>query len=208
MPAGLLFIPAFWEGEGLIAGRGYFFLLLVIMFSAFPITNIMLVDRKQRTIVRIMSTPTTTLKYLSQNFVACLIPLMIQVLFICGFGLIRYNWTLDLTLSLGLLYTLFAATSITFAFAWNCLFKNAEVSFVVLTTVMMFTLFFGVFTPVADLNNFLRTMGMLFPSYWASIGIEELLYSELFTVDLLMPMGILALFTTIFLFYGSKRGVY
>jgi len=207
LPAGLLLLPVFWEGESFVVGRGYFFILIIIMLGAFPLTQLMVDDKKQKTIVRIMSTPTTTFKYLSQNFAASMTPLMLQIIFICIFGFIRYSWEIGFTLQLGLVYTLFAATSVSLAMAWNCLFKNAEVNMAALTTFAMFSLFFGIFVSVDQLNNALRTIGMLFPSYWASVGIETLIDNGL-SFDFLMPMGVLALFTVIFLLYGSKRGAY
>ncbi|MCL1989821.1 MAG: ABC transporter permease [Defluviitaleaceae bacterium] len=203
LPAALLLLTGMWDEDG----RGYYFMAFILMIVAFPTTNIMLADQKERTVQRIMTTPTTAFKYLSQNLVACMIPLLMQIVFVCIFGAVRYSWDLQFTLSLGLAYTLFAATAIGFAFAWNCLFKNSEVGMAVLVTVMVFSAAFGIFSSPTAFPDVIRTAAKVFPTYWISIGIETLIDSG-FGFEFLLPIGVLALFTSVFLTYGSVRGAY
>jgi len=204
LPTGLLLLTGMWD-EG---GRGFYFIAMILMIAAFPYTNIMLVDRKEKTVQRIMSTPTTTFQYLSQNLAACMVPLLLQIILVCVLGGIRYEWSLEFTLFLGLAYVLFAATGIAFAFAWNCLFKNESMSLSVLITVLLFSAVFGIFMSPSVFPDAIRIAAMIFPTYWVSTGVEELLYHGGFSIEFLMPMGVLALFTAIFLLYGSKRGAY
>lgn len=205
LPTALLLIPGLWNQEG---SRGYYYIAFAILLSSFPLTKGLLNDRKERTIVRIMSTPTTMFEYLSQNLMACMIPLTLQIIFIALFGLIRYDWTIQFTLLLGLAYTLFAATAIGFAFAWYCCFKNTEVGGAVLSVVMIFASTFGIIIPVDAMQGFMRIIARLFPTYWISTGIEALFIDSGFSLEFLMPMGVLVLFTSIFLIYGSKRGTH
>jgi len=165
---------------------------------------------RERITMRIMSTPTKTATYLWQNLAACMVPLVVQIIFICAFGIIRYEWSLEVGLMLGVLYILFAMTAIGLAYAWAFLFKKkeSEAGSAIMMTLMIFTTMFGIFFPVSQLNGWQGVMGMLFPTYWISVGIEELLYVGGFNSEMLAPMGILALFTVLFLLYGSKRGAY
>jgi len=206
IPLGLLLISAMWE-EG---GRGYYWIAFTLMLGAFPLTRGLQTDMRERTVMRIASTPTTTFSYLWQNLFASLLPLIVQIIFICGFGMIRYDWSLEVAGMLGVLYVLFAMTAIGFAYAWAFLTKKmeGETGSAVMMTILIFTTMFGIIMPVDQLSGWQETAGMAFPTYWISIGIEELLSVGGFSTDMLLPMGILALFTIIFLLYGSKRGAY
>ena len=206
IPIGLMLVSGMWE-EG---GRGYYWIAFTLLLSAFPLTRGLQTDMRERVVVRIMSTPTKTVNYLWQNLLACLMPLVLQVIIICAFGLIRYDWSLEVAGMLGVLYILFAMTAIGLAYAWAFLFKNkeGEAGSAIMMSLMIFATMFGIFFPVSELNGWQGVMGMLFPTYWISVGIEELLNVGGFNGDMLAPMGILALFTLLFLLYGSKRGAY
>ena len=206
IPLGLLLVSGMWE-EG---GRGYYWIAFTLLLSAFPLTRGLQTDMKERTVMRIASTPTTTLKYLCQNLAACVLPLFLQIIFICIFGMVRYDWSFEVASMLGVLYTLFSLTAVGLAYAWAFLTKKmeGETGSAVMMTIMIFTTMFGIFFPVDQLSGWQETVGMIFPTYWISVGIEELLYTGGFNTEMLLPMGILALFTVIFLMYGSKRGAY
>lgn len=208
LPIMFMFISDMWlsTGAGMIEGRGYFMIPLVMLFGTFPLTQPMARERREKIVVRIMSTPTTTFKYLAQNLIACMIPLLIQVMIVCTLGAILHDWTASFILTIGALYLLFAATSVSFNFAWNCLFKNAELSFGVLAGVLTFAAFI-LMLPLALFPDAIRTAFMILPTYWIASGLDELLtYGT--TAQLGISMGILGLFSVIFLLYGSKRGTY
>ena len=206
IPLGLLLISAMWE-EG---GRGYYWIAFTLLLSAFPLTRGLQMDMKERVVMRIMSTPTTIFKYLWQNLAACMFPLILQIILICSFGMIRYDWSSEVAGMLGILYTLFAMTAIGIAYAWAFLFKNSEgeTGSAVMMTIMIFSSMFGIMLPVEALSGWQETVGMIFPTYWVSVGIEKLLYVGGYSGEMLIPIGVLALFTMIFLLYGSKRGAY
>lgn len=205
IPLGILLIPAMWGADG----RGYYWIVFTLLLSAFPLTRGLETDMKERTVMRIASTPTTTLKYLWQNLAACVFPLIIQIILICIFGIIRYDWSFEVAGFLGLFYLLFAMTAIGFAYAWAFLTKKmGDTGDGVMMIIMIFTTMFGIMFPVDQLSGWQEMAGMIFPTYWASVGIERLLYAGGFNTEMLMPMGVLMLFTAIFLLYGSKRGAY
>ena len=206
IPLGLLLISGMWE-EG---GRGYYWIAFTLLLSAFPLTRGLQTDMKERVVMRIMSTPTTTFQYLWQNLAASISPLLIQVILICVFGMIRYNWTLEVAAMLGVMYILFAMTAIGLAYAWHFLFKKSEgeTGSAAIMTLMIFSTMFGIFFPVSQLGGAMEIIGMIFPTYWVSVGIEEVLYAGGYSIEMLLSMGVLFLFTAIFLLYGSKRGTY
>jgi len=208
LPVMFMFISDMW-GEatgGMMDGRGYYMIPLVMLFGTFPLTGGMTRERRNKIVMRIMSTPTTTFSYLFQNLLACMIPLLIQVLVICTLGAVMHGWTAEFTLTIGTLYFLFAGTSVAFNFAWNCLFKNAEISFGVLAGVLTFAAFV-LMLPLAVFPDAIRIAFMALPTYWIASGLDELIANGL-TAQLGMSMAILSLFVAAFLLYGSKRGTY
>lgn len=204
IPLALLLISPMWE-EG---GRGYYWIAFTLLLSAFPLTRGVQTDMKERVIMRVMNTPTTIFKYLCQNLAACMFPFTLQIIFICLFGMIRYDWSSEVAGMLGILYTLFAMTAIGIACAWASLIKNSEDEngSAIMITIMTFSIMFGIMLPVETLNGWLETVGMIFPTYWVSVGIEELLYVAGYSGEMLIQIGVLTLFTIIFLLYGSRRG--
>lgn len=212
LPTFLMFVSVLWEpvdyttGFMPVANRGYYLIAMVMLFCSFPLTSGMTKERKDKTIVRIMSTPTTNFSYLAQNLVACMVPLLLQIVAVISIGLIRYDWSVSFAFWLGLLYILFAATSIGFCFAWNCLFKNADASYTVLSIFLTFASFI-LLMPLSIFPDLIRTIFMLFPTYWIATGIEGLI-SYGVNFELNIATAVLALFVIIFLSYGSNRGVY
>jgi len=204
LPIGLLSFSGLWGDAN---SRGYYFVALVILFLSFPLTGAITSDRRERTIVRIMTTPTTTFTYLSQNFIACMVPLIMQIVIIGVMGMILHDWDLEFAFFLSLSYAIFAATSIAFAFAWSCVFKNKEVSFTVLAMVMTFASFAGILLPLEFLPTSLRYIFMIFPTFWVASGIEELIENGV-SFRLIICLLVLVGFVVLFLLDGSKRGAY
>lgn len=203
LPIVLIILPVLWNGDG----RGYFLLAMVIMFGAFPLTGGMLADRRERVVVRIMSTPTTAFRYLSQNLIACMTPLFVQVTLISSLGIILHGWTLSFAFFIGVLYFFFAASSVAFSFAWNCLFKNKEVSFSILSMVLTLASFAGLLIPLSILPDYLRNIAMIFPAYWIANGLEYLI-SYGVNIQYGISLLVLLIFTFMFILFGSKRGIH
>jgi len=207
VPVALMLFTDLWtEGSGMFANRGYYLIAMLMMFGAFPLTNGMVRERREKTIVRIMSTPTTTFDYLSQNLIACMVPLFLQIVVICTMGAILHDWTAQFTFWIGLLYVIFATASVTFCFAWNCLFKKSEAGYTALAAFLTFATF--VLTlPLSIFPSIIRNVFMIMPTYWIASALDELIaYGA--TMQFGIAVAIMGLFTAIFLLYGSKRGVY
>jgi len=201
---GLLSLSGLWGDDD---SRGYYYVALVILLLSFPITGIITNDRRDRTVIRILTGPTTTFRYLSQNLLACMVPILLQIVITGILGMMWHDWGLEFTFYLSLSYAVFAATSVAFSFAWNCIFKSKEVSFTVLTMVMTFSALAGILLPLEFLPGILRVIFIVFPTFWVASGIEELIEngaSLWLAMCLLMLIG----FVVVFLLDGSKRGAY
>jgi len=207
LPVVLMLFTDLWvEGSGMFARRGYYLIAMVMMFGAFPLTRGMVRERREKTIIRIMSTPTTTFDYLSQNLIACMVPLLMQIAIVCTMGMVMHDWTTEFTLWIGLLYVVFAATSVVFCFAWNCLFKNVEAGYTVLAAFLTFATFI-LTMPLSLFPDIVRNAFMIFPTYWIASGLDELIaYGA--TIQFGIALAIMGVFSAIFLLYGSKRGAY
>jgi len=211
LPIFLMNMPNLWNTPAHaqifgVAGRGYYFISLVMLFGAFPLTSNLTAERTNKTIIRIMSTPTTNLSYLIQHLIACMVPMILQIAVVLVIGPIRYNWTPSFTAVIGLLYILFAFVSITFCFAWNALFKKSDISYTALSMVLTFASFI-LLMPLSIYPDIIRNLFMILPTYWIASGLEELItYGATYT--LWITCSVLILYVVIFLTYGSKRGVY
>jgi len=207
VPVALMLVTDLWtEGAGMFADRGYYLIAMLMMFGAFPLTSGMVRERREKTIIRIMSTPTTTFDYLSQNLVACMFPLLLQIAVICIMGATVHDWTGQFTFWVGLLYVVFATTSVVFCFAWNCLFKNIEAGYTALAAFLTFATFI-LTMPLSFFPDIVRNVFMILPTYWMASALDELLaYGA--TVQFGISMAIMVVFAAIFLLYGSKRGVH
>lgn len=204
IPIILMFFSGLWEGDN---ARGYYLVALMLMFGSFAISRGILNDRAEGTITRILSGPTTTFRYLSQNLLACMVPMTFVIIAIVTIGSILYNWQLSLSIFLALCYTVFAASFVSFSFAWSCLFKTKEVSFSVLTIVSTFIATLGgLMVPLEFLPNVLRFIGAAFPAFWASNGMEILLENGVQT-EYWMSLLVMLLFAVIYLLYGGKRRI-
>ena len=184
---------------------GMYTLGILMMVNAFVMARGILTDRQEGTIVRILSGPTTNLRYLTQNLMACMVPIMAQILIIFGLGSILYGWGLSLTLGMMLCYTMFSLASVGLSFAWSCLFKNKEMSYSAFSVVgMLMGALGGLIMPQDWLPTWLYRAGMLFPPHWLVRGMNTLTQYGL-TGWFWLSMAALALFTAAFLLFGGKR---
>lgn len=204
LPLALVLIPGLWSGQG---AMGFSFIGVALMYGAFMAARGMVNDKLDGTLVRIFTTPITASQYLLQNLMAAMTPLAVQVLAVGIIGSLRYGWGTGFTLSLMLLYLLFAAASVAFSLAWSCLFKERETSyavFAVLTNVV--AMLGGFFIPLPIMPAALRYIGALFPAFWASNGILALQGGEAMG-GYWISIAAITLFAVLYMVYGSKRRI-
>lgn len=204
LPLVLVLIPALWRGE---SAFGFSFVGVAIMYGAFIAARGILIDKLDGTLVRIFTTPTTNLQYLTQNLMAALTPLAVQILAVGLLGSALYGWQAEFVLRLMLLYFIFAAASVAFSFAWSCFFKERETSYAVFSVAAnLVAMLGGFYVPLHIMPNVLRYIGALFPAYWMSNGVAALQGGSAMG-GYLLSAAVIALFAVLYLVYGSKRRI-
>ena len=160
LPLVVILIPGLWQGE---EPFGFSIIGVMLMYGSFTAARGILNDKLDGTITRILTSPITSFQYLAQNLMAAMTPLMAQILAVCIIGGMLYEWETGFTLSVMLIYFLFAAASVAFLYAWSCLFKEKETSYAIFSVLMsLVAMVGGLFLPLAILPDALRYVGALF----------------------------------------------
>ena len=212
LPIVLIFVRPLWEGGTQTPFGGgnitAFGLLLMTMWGgAFLMSQGILNDRTSGSIVRILSAPVTTLNYLTQNLLAFMVPLTIQITLVSTLGMILYGWGIQFALALFAGYVIFTMSAIALSFAWNCLFKSKETSFSSFSALITFGSFLsGGLIPIELFPSPLQYVGAIFPAYWAIRGIR--VFSDYgFAFEYFISLLAMLLITAICLLYGGKRRI-
>ena len=208
LPIVLIFIRPMWEG-GIVGGTltSFGLLLMTIWGGAFLMSQGILNDRTSGSIVRILSAPVTTLNYLTQNLLAYMVPLTLQIALVSTLGMILYDWSIQFALALFACYTIFTISAIALSFAWNCLFKSKETSFSSFSALITFGIFLsGGLIPVEMFPGPLQYAGAIFPAYWAIRGIRA--FTDYgFGYGYITSLAAMLLIAAICLLYGGKRRI-
>ena len=207
LPIVLMFTRSLWEdGAGFM--DGFSFLVLVIMSGAYLMSMSILSDKTEGTITRILAAPVTMRRYLTENLLSCMVPLMAQITLISVFGVVLYDWSLTLSLAVFLCYTVLGVASVTMAFAWHCLFKSKEGSGGGFGLVLSLAVFLsGATFPLDAFPGVLQYVGAIFPVYWALQGIDAVVEAGSMVGEFWMAIAAMALFATACLLYGGKRRI-
>ena len=207
LPFALILLRNLWVGDGIALQNGFTLMAAVLMFGSFLVARGIMNDRQDGTVIRILAGPTTTFRYLTQNLLACMLPLAASIVVVITTGYFLYDWRLSVAFALMLCYTMFATACVAFSFAWSCLFKSREVGFSIFSVVAMFMAALGgLIIPLSMMPDMLRYIGALFPAYWAAFGLETLLnYGA--AGRYWLSLGAMALFAVAFLLYGGKRRI-
>jgi len=204
LPLILIFVRPLWTGDAALSGFGL--LLLVIWGGAFFMAQGTLNDRESGAITRILAAPVSMRNYLTQNLLAYMVPLTVQVGLISVLGVILYGWGLTLALGLFVCYTVFTIASVTMSFAWNCLFKHKETSFASFSAMVTFgSILSGAWISLDQLPTALQYVGAIFPAYWGMRGIDSLLELGTMGTEYWIGIAAMALFAAAYLLYGGKR---
>lgn len=202
IPITLVFIRPLWVTNNKM---GFSLYGMVIMVAAFLLVRAIMTDRITGTVNRIFVAPVTTFQYLSQNLLAYLLLLTVQILSVVVLGLYLYSWGFILSLKLFICYTIFAGSAIGFSLAWNSLFRNKETSDTIFGGVVsLMSIVGGAFVPLDRLPSIVQKIGMLFPTYWLSNALF-LLEEGNHTGNYLLSIAAMLMFTLGYLILGSKR---
>lgn len=204
LPLVLILIRPLWTGD---LQLGFNLVAFMIMGGTFVISQGIMDDRTSGTVVRILAAPVTMFSYLMQKLFAYTVPLVVNIIVVCLVGYFLYDWSLYFAMALMLCYTVLTLACVALTFAWACLFKSKSNSLsafsIVLTAMAMLG---GLIIPIDLLPDVLQHVGAIFPSYWASNGIESLIQYGI-TGQYWLSIAVMLLFTAIFLLYGGKRRI-
>ena len=85
LPLFLIFPVDIWDGDAVFQ-NGFTLMATVILFGSFLVARGIMNDRQDGTVTRILAGPTTTFRYLSQNLLACMVPLAGSIIVVMSIG--------------------------------------------------------------------------------------------------------------------------
>ncbi|MCL2827930.1 MAG: ABC transporter permease [Oscillospiraceae bacterium] len=209
LPIVIILIRPMWIGEGLGLGAGGFtFLFMVTMLSAYLMSLSILTDKIDGTVLRILAAPIPMWRYLAENLLSCAVPLVVQMAIVSVLGHVLYDWSLTLSIAVFLCYTVLTLASVAMAFAWHCLFKGKEGNATGFSLVLFLGTFLsGLVFPTEVFPGLLQYVGTIFPAYWASRGLRDVLATGAMSGDYWLGIAAMLLFAVAFLLYGGKRRI-
>jgi hypothetical protein len=95
LPLVIIFIPGLWRGS---EAMGFSLIGVALMYGSFVAARGILNDKLDGTLTRIFTAPVTALKYLSQNLLAAMTPLTLQILIVGIAGSILYEGEINFAL--------------------------------------------------------------------------------------------------------------
>lgn len=205
LPLALILVPPLWA-DGTQAG--FMLMVLAVWLGAFKISQGVLSDRQEGTIVRIMAAPVTMFGYLAQSLLAFMVPLSVQVALFSAIGWALHGWGPAFALLAAGAYLAFTVSAVALGFAWSCLFKHMETSQAAFTAVITFSAALsGVFVPLSMLPLPLQYLGAPMPSFWAVRGINAALETGAFGLQYAAAVAAMLAIAALCLAFGAKRGL-
>lgn len=171
------------------------FLLLIMMFSACNLSEIILEEKENRTYFRLLSTPITARMYIASNLVVNIIVMSIQVLImLCA---LTFIFKIDMGMPFWQVFVvlwLFSFVAIGVAlvivsYANSRIAAGALSNLIILPTIMLS----GGFWPVEIMPNFLQKISEFLPQRWALDTLEALYEGDAMS-SLFLNFGILLAF--------------
>lgn len=183
----------------------------MVMFMLFMATNaasLVLEDKQLKTYSRILSSPISPRGYFLQNLLSYIAMMFIQVLAV--FFILIFIFKADLgpsIVNLLILYGVFALTCVALGLAISSISKDLKQnnSIAYLITIPM-SMLGGCFWPREIMPKVLQQLSYFTPVTWVLNATEKLLYGSSLT-GLAQEIGILLLFTLLFLIIGSNKKV-
>jgi len=180
-------------------------LAMLMMYSLNTSAGIILEDRIDGSVIRIATSPVSTLSYITQNLFAVILPTFFQIFLLSVVGYFRYNWSAELTFGLTLSFLIFAVANTAFAFTWNMFFKSKEGSkWTFLVVIVLIGFFGGLIIPTEFLPNILQHIGAIMHPYWLIRSITSLETQGL-TMTFWLYQLALTFFATGYLIIGGTR---
>lgn len=180
-------------------------MVVLMIFSSHLLANLILEDRIDGSIIKVLISPVGASSYLFQNLLATIMPSIFQIILLGILGLVQYNWETDFLVGVVVTLFIFSITNTAFSFCWNMFFKNKSASrYAYMVVSMIIMLLSGVLVPIELLPTLLQNVGAIFPPYWIIRAFNEIATYGL-TKEFWLFQAILILFAVGFLLLGGKR---
>ncbi|WP_379135935.1 ABC transporter permease [Paenibacillus sp. sgz500958] len=205
VPLSCIFLP---EGETLThLPYGYQYFGIILLFAGIRLTSIILEDRERGVVKRLAVAPVSHFRYLSQNLLAYAIIVTIQCTAVV-YGGVLYGQELYRPNALLLLYISFSFTSLALALAWISFYRRREMSFLIYTSLLfLIVLLGGLMIPVDLFPDLLKRIAAVLPTYWLAEGLDWIVFGGNY-YDFLLIIGVLWLYTAVFVIIGSTRKIH
>ena len=180
-------------------------LVMLMLMSSVMLASLILEDRIDGSIIKILISPVGMASYIFQNLLAAIIPFVMQIALLGILGLFQYNWTVEFTIGVAVALFACAVTTAAFSFCWNMFFKSKSGSrYSFLFAMALILLLSGLIIPVEALPGFMQNVGAIFHPYWFTRAIIVLSNYGI-TRQFWIYNAILILFGVGFLLIGSRR---
>jgi ABC-2 type transport system permease protein len=203
VPIAFIFLPVNTWKNTPVAGVAN--LVLLMLLSAHLLSGVILEDRIDGSVIRVLTSPVSTFSYIFQNLLSVIIPLIIQIILLGISGYRRYNWSIEYTLGISICMILFVIANTAFVFCWNMFFKSIESSkYTFWLFVAVIALLSGLVVPIEMLPSNLQHVGAILHPYWLMRSVNVLTDNGI-NIEFWLLQSILILFAVAFLFLGGKR---
>jgi ABC-2 type transport system permease protein len=183
---------------------------MLVMFALLFIvggTNILLIERQEGTLRRLLVMPMGKLNILLGKILGIYITGVIQMtlLILAGALLFKVNWGQSpaALISMVLSFALVAASLGTLLA--TLVRTTAQAEALASIVVMASSALGGAWWPLENVPGWMRTLGHVFPTAWAMDGFHDILVRGLAVADVLPEIGVLLGFTVLFLVIGVGR---
>jgi len=184
---------------------GLGFLVTLMMLSAHLMAALILEDRIDGSIIKILISPVSMKRYIFQNLLAAIIPLLTLIVLLVLMGYFRYGWTLHFVGGVWVLMLTCTLATAAFAFCWNMFFNSKNSSnYSYLFLVALVMLLSGLMVPTEALPGFAQHVGAVFHLYWFTRALIALVeYGT--NAPFWLYNAIMMMFAIVFLLIGGRR---
>lgn len=178
---------------------------ILVMIMSSKICRTMMIDREKKVVLRISAAPITHLRYLGENLLAYSMILSFVNFIVVGLGVFRYGVGIISPFKMLMLLSAFSAASIGLSIAWYALFQHAETAYSILGGIQIaIAMLGGMLWPFEIMPVFIQKSIRLLPTYWYALGMRQIAYKD-YQGNLLLTIGILFLFSAVYILIGSRK---
>lgn len=154
-------------------------MLQFILFMSVVTTALLLIDKEKKTILRIMTSNMSKMRYMAENLLSFITIAMIQILFIFGvyIGIMGFHFD-ELSYTL-ILVSLFAVVAMTFSMLIVSMVKREIIAYgIILFSATPLVMLGGGYFDPAMMSNGLQKVAKFVPTTWVMDGVRDLLIHD------------------------------